>query len=317
MNNQIVIKSLPDLECIIEKLLEDGIESFSVDDIRFELPEIKIHFNDSGHSGCIDGELMAIFTELQRKIYKDFGYLIYNKDKMSKLSREEKEALLIRVQVEKGSIIDKIDIGKFLSELVKKMDSKDIVKVFRFIVLACCIVGISNHAISSITQYKIKKNDTAETVSILAHYDNLSSRLFDYLSEKESVSINGEKLSSDTLMAISNNKKALAKSLMSGECSFVSVSGNFFVQEFKNEPEYSVCIRDVETGIVYKACLGYETTPEIKKLINLLSNKNEYVSMELTVILDSRGKPIDTVIDKLDGKIFSKDLFSIDEGIET
>lgn len=65
------------------------------------------------------------------------------------------------------------------------MDSKDILKALRFIVVSCCIVCVLNHAISSITQYKIRKDSNAMTERILAYYDKLSSRCFDCISGEE------------------------------------------------------------------------------------------------------------------------------------
>lgn len=229
--------------------------------------------------------------------------MLYNKSQTKKLTEEERDSLTIRISVQDGSILDIFKFDELIKRAIDKMDSKDITKTIRFLAITGCIYGILHTGINSILSYKMRQDDNIASARTLSEYNRLSSMMFDYLSEKDNVEVNGETLSSDRLAAISDKKRALAKDIMDDKgLQVYTFSEEFFVQEFKNTPEFSITFRSRNNGDIYRASLGYESTESIQKLSEHAYHKEKPIEMNITTVKDASGRIETTRINSIEGE---------------
>lgn len=272
------------------------------------IPESSVYFKDKEKHGCMDGELITILSKLQNRIYKDLGPLVYDKD-YKKLTEEEKESLMLRVTVRDGSIWDGFNFTELLKDLIKKMDSKDIKKIIKFIVIAFCILSFAKTAVNNVSAYKLKTLDKEMSAETQAGYMKLSSMFLEYLSSKESVEIDGNSISSDRLAASSDAKSEFARILRSpDEITIRTLESEFYVQDIKNVPEFTAIVMDSNDNAVYKVPLGYEHTDSVEELFRCLRERNKTVRLTISVVFNSNNKPVTSTIERINGKPFDNSM---------
>lgn len=119
----------------VYQLLDSLIEKkISIDGKTIEFsgwPTLTMHLQGADFDSTITPSLMKAFLELQSGLYRSYSIARYNSPKITTLSKEEKEALEIKVKVQPGSSIFSIDMQQLLEklchDLVGKMDPTSIV----------------------------------------------------------------------------------------------------------------------------------------------------------------------------------------------
>ena len=305
------IRTIQELESLTDLVFSGDMKGLDIREVRFALPPITYHFTDGDHNGTMDTDMMRIMIRLQNRIYKDLGFAIYGKRDIRKLTREEKESLKIRVQVSSGSIIDKLDFSAMFNTLVEGMDSEDKMKMIIIMTAIGCLTFFLVKGVGAIFAYKAKKLDNNLTTNALSEYNKLSAQVFSYLADKDNVSINGEHLEPESLQEYAKERYKTARDLSSDEdeVSLETISGTFLVTEFKNEPEYSVVLTDMDTGESFRPRLGSDHHPNMDKLA-LAASKKEPVGMALTLVRYSDGSLAASRIEKIGSETFLPDLLS-------
>ena len=118
------IKSEDDAFAVLSDLLAGA--SFAPD-VQLKLtgwPVIEISLQGKGWDSTLSPKVMEALLDLQKEIYRSQAILRYNSTNTGKLTNEEKEALEIRVKVEKGSTVAKIDLSPQLLEIAQKAVEK-------------------------------------------------------------------------------------------------------------------------------------------------------------------------------------------------
>lgn len=116
---------------LIESLKE---KKFSIEGKELEFsgwPTLTMHLQGAGFDSTITPSLMKAFLDLQSGLYRSYAIARYNSPKITILSKEEKEALEIKVKVQPGSSIFSVDMQQLLEklchDLVGKMDPTQII----------------------------------------------------------------------------------------------------------------------------------------------------------------------------------------------
>ncbi len=128
---KLTISSEEQVYQVIESLRNKTI-SLEGREIEFSgWPTLTMHLQGAGFDSTITPPLMKAFLELQSGLYRSYAIARYNSPKITSLSKEEKEALEIKVKVQPGSSIFSVDMQQLLEklchDLVGKMDPTSIV----------------------------------------------------------------------------------------------------------------------------------------------------------------------------------------------
>ncbi|GHB24368.1 hypothetical protein [Salinicola rhizosphaerae] len=122
-NNEIVIRSEQDaydtLQLATAGGLPDNVE------IRFDgWPQLEIVVKGDRYQGTISPSIMKGFIEFQSAIYRTYALARYNSVNVNKLTREERDALELFIEVEKGSSKYKLDVQAIMETFAERVADK-------------------------------------------------------------------------------------------------------------------------------------------------------------------------------------------------
>ena len=131
IQKELVITSEDQVYQVIESLINKTI-TLDGTTLKFSgWPTLTMHLQGGGFDSTITPPLMKAFLELQSGLYRSYAIARYNSPKITTLSKEEKDALEIKVKVQPGSSIFSVDMQQLLEklchDLVGKMDAASIV----------------------------------------------------------------------------------------------------------------------------------------------------------------------------------------------
>lgn len=121
--NEIVIRSEQDaydaLELAGQGKLPDHVS------VHFEgWPRLEIVVRGEEYNGTITPSLMAGFMEFQKAIYRTYALTRYNSVNINRLTNQEKDALELHIQVDKGSSKFTIDFQALLERFIDNVGDK-------------------------------------------------------------------------------------------------------------------------------------------------------------------------------------------------
>lgn len=128
---RIKIENEDQVYALIEKLKQNAIntDGLSVDFDGW--PRLTMHLHGESFDSTITPPLMKAFLELQNGLYRSYAIAKYNSPKITNLTKEEKDALEIKVKVQPGSSIFSVDMQQLLEklchDLVGKMDPSSVI----------------------------------------------------------------------------------------------------------------------------------------------------------------------------------------------
>ncbi|WP_234383516.1 hypothetical protein [Paracidovorax avenae] len=143
------------------------------DIIRFggELKTLEIEIEGPIFHGEITGELARGLAELQEELYRAARFAITGKiGRESRLTNEQKKQLELRIEVQKGCTLIKVDAGEFgdgllnvLSNTLNNMSSTEIQVLVVAVVLVLAAGWIGKHYTIEHFKYKTKKAEQEAT----------------------------------------------------------------------------------------------------------------------------------------------------------
>lgn len=122
-NNEIVIRSEQDaydtLQLASAGRLPDNVE------VHFDgWPELEIIVRGPRYNGTINPTIMKGFIEFQSAIYRTYALARYNSVNVNKLTREERDALELFVEVTKGCSKYKVDVQAIMETFAERVADK-------------------------------------------------------------------------------------------------------------------------------------------------------------------------------------------------
>lgn len=115
-----VIRSEDDAFNLLQELVrKEGQFDIGDLDVQFSgWPNLEIYAKGERYQQTISPAMMKSFLALQSAVYRSYALSKYNSPNVNKLTKQEKEALEIRVKVEKGSSNFSLDLQKLAEHFI-------------------------------------------------------------------------------------------------------------------------------------------------------------------------------------------------------